>query len=101
SAPQVFDSDCHGDRLRQVEQALAAARKTELTHPDDHSLFAILYLLEGHPPDHAPDWPIVMQMVSDQNIDFEHALTTARDSFQAWMYLEKNGATCHPPCAGH
>lgn len=83
SAPQVFDSDCHGNRLRQVEQALAAARQTELTHPDDHSLFATLYLLEGHPPDHAPDWPIVMQMMSDQNVDFEYAITTARDSSQA------------------
>lgn len=83
SAPQVFDSDCHGDRLRQVEQALATARKTELTHPDDHSLFATLYLLEGHPPDRAADWPMVMQMVLDQNVDLEYALTTTREPFQA------------------
>lgn len=74
AAPQIFKSDCHGQRLSQVDQALALGRNSGLSHAEDQLLFATLTLLEGQPPDQQEYWPQVLQMVSEQPITLGHAL---------------------------
>jgi hypothetical protein len=74
SAPEVFTSSCHGDRLSQVQAALEKARQSGLTHPDDHGLFAVLTLIEGQAPSQSPAWPDLLKMVEQQNYSLGHAL---------------------------
>ncbi len=74
AAPQIFKSDCHGERLSQVDQALILGRNSGLSHSEDQLLFATLTLLEGQPPDRHEYWAQVLQMVSEQPITLGHAL---------------------------
>jgi hypothetical protein len=78
SAPEVFSSACHGDRLAQVQAALDEARRSGLTHPDDHGLFAVLTLMEGRAPNQSPDWPDVLHLVLEQDYALGHALEEIR-----------------------
>lgn len=79
SAPNVFESSCYGDRLIQVEQALDASRESGLKHSDDQLLFATLYLLDGQPPNHFDNWPAILKMTNEQNIDLGQALEMTMD----------------------
>ncbi len=83
TAPQAFSSDCHGDRLAQVEQALAMARKARLPDAGDQTLFATLHLLEGRPPSQSPHWPTVMRLVTEQGHDLGRALDAVTQSATA------------------
>jgi len=78
SAPEVFSSACHSDRLAQVQAALDEARRSGLTHPDDHGLFAVLTLMEGRAPNQSPDWPDVLHLVLRQDYALGHALEEIR-----------------------
>jgi len=78
STPEVFSSACHGDRLAQVQAALDAARRSGLTHPDDHGLFAVLTLMERRAPNQSPDWPDVLHLVLEQDYALGHALEEIR-----------------------
>lgn len=80
SAPEVFSSACHGDRLAQVQAALDEARRSGLTHPDDHGLFAVLTLMEGRAPNQSPDWPDVLHLVLEQDYALGHALEEIRQA---------------------
>jgi len=74
AAPHIFKSNCHGERLSQVDQALTLGRNSGLSHSEDQLLFATLTLLEGQPPDRHEYWSEVLQMVSEQPITLGHAL---------------------------
>ncbi|WP_421682946.1 DUF4123 domain-containing protein [Stutzerimonas urumqiensis] len=79
AAPDVFQTNCHGERLMQVAQALTTARTTELEHPDDHNLFAALYLLDGQAPDKTPHWPAAIRLVKEQNQTLGQALEAVQE----------------------
>ena len=74
AAPEVFASSCPGDRLDQVNQALALGRNSGLNHAEDQLLFATLALLEGQPPDRHEYWPQILELIGDQPITLGHAL---------------------------
>lgn len=80
AAPEVFTTTCHGERLAHVEQALAEARASGLDHPDDHNLFAALYLLDGQAPSKAPHWPAAMRLVREENYELARALETVQEN---------------------
>lgn len=80
AAPEVFTTTCHGERLAQVAQALAEARASGLDHPDDHNLFAALYLFDGQAPSKAPHWPAAMQLVREENYELARALETVQEN---------------------
>lgn len=63
NAPEVFTSECHGERLNQASQALAQARKAGLSRSSDQYFYALYSLLGGKAIDHNPDWPAMLQRV--------------------------------------
>lgn len=79
SAPEVFASACHGDRLGQVQAALEQGRQSGLAHPDDHGLFAVLTLIEGRTPSQSADWPDVLHLVLERDYALGHALEEIRE----------------------
>jgi len=78
-APHVFVSDCHGDRLDQVNQALDRARRSGLAHPDDQLLFATLALMERTPVDETAQWPQVLEGVIENGLTLSEALELNMD----------------------
>ncbi|WP_084672241.1 DUF4123 domain-containing protein [Halopseudomonas pelagia] len=76
SAPAVFLSSCHGDKLIQVKKALNCARQSGLNHPDDQLLFATLSLLQESRLDHATDWPEVLNKVVEQGLALSDVLSS-------------------------
>lgn len=80
TAPQVFTTTCHGERLAQVAQALDEARASGLEHPEDHNLFAALYLLDEQAPNKSPYWPAAIRLVREQNCTLGHALEIAQEN---------------------
>lgn len=79
AAAHIFTSDCHGERLSQVEQALAKGRASGLKHSDDQRLFATLALLEGRALDQSDNWQDILTLVNEQPIDLGQALERLMD----------------------
>lgn len=65
-APEVFTSDCHGERLNQAGQALSQARQAGLSRPQDQYFFALYSLLSGCPMSQHPQWSDMLQRVERQ-----------------------------------
>lgn len=65
-APEVFTSDCHGERLNQAGQALSQARSAGLSRPQDQYFFALYSLLSGNPMSRHPQWPDMLKQVEQQ-----------------------------------
>lgn len=65
-APEVFSSDCHGERLNQAGQALSQARAAGLSRTQDQYFFALYSLLSGSPMSQHPQWPEMLQQVEQQ-----------------------------------
>jgi hypothetical protein len=65
-APEVFTSDCHGERLNQASQALSQARAAGLSCTQDQYFFALYSLLSGSPMSQRPQWPDILQQVEQQ-----------------------------------
>ncbi len=63
NAPEVFNSECHGERLNQASQALAQARKAGLSRPSDQYFYALYSLLGGKAIDQNPHWPAMLQRI--------------------------------------
>ncbi len=63
NAPEVFVSECHGDRLHQAGQALSQARGAGLTRQPDQYFYALYSLLGGRPISQNPQWPDILQRV--------------------------------------
>lgn len=78
SAPQVFSSTCHGERLAQVESLLEQAKAAGLRHKDDHSVYAALTLLEGISPDTQDSWHEVLWMINEEQHTLGQALELVR-----------------------
>jgi hypothetical protein len=62
-APEVFTSECHGERLNQVGQALSQARQAGLSQTQDQYFFALYSLLSGKPMHQNKDWPAILHRV--------------------------------------
>ncbi|MGK4361863.1 DUF4123 domain-containing protein [Ectopseudomonas chengduensis] len=67
-APEVFLSDCHGERLDQVGQALAHARAAGLSQQSDQSFHALYSLMSGQSLSQHPDWPLMVQRVEHEGL---------------------------------
>ncbi|SDZ68325.1 DUF4123 domain-containing protein [Pseudomonas sp. NFIX28] len=68
SAPEVFTSSCHGDRLTQVEKAIDTARKEGLETPEDVSLFATLNLFDREFPSNWSKWSQAKTLVRQEKL---------------------------------
>ncbi|MDI3353168.1 DUF4123 domain-containing protein [Pseudomonas sp. UYIF39] len=68
SAPEVFTSTCHDDRLTQVKQALATGRDEGFEESEDVSLFATLQLMDHEFPATWPQWPQAKDLVRDEKL---------------------------------
>jgi len=66
NAPEVFVSECHGERLNQASQALSQAREAGLTRQPDHYFYALYSLLGGQAIRNNPNWPDILRRV-EQN----------------------------------
>lgn len=65
SAPDVFLSDCHGDRYAQVSHALEQGRQIGLQRAEDQVLFAALTLLDSTPLDQTVLWPSANRLIAE------------------------------------
>jgi hypothetical protein len=63
NAPKVFNSDCHGERLQQIEQQLAIARQAKLSLPADQNYFVLHSMLSARPLHEQHNWPQVLQLL--------------------------------------
>lgn len=63
SAPDVFISECHTERLDQASQAFSQAREAGLTRQPDQYFYALYSLLGGKAIDQNPHWPAMLQRV--------------------------------------
>lgn len=66
NAPEVFVSECHGERLNQAGQALSQAREAGLTRQPDQYFYALYSLLGGKAISQNPNWPTMLHRV-EQN----------------------------------
>lgn len=73
-APQVFLSDCHGERLSQVSQALAQARSAGLSQQSDQAFHALYSLMSGQSLSQHPDWPLMLRRVEHEGLALANAL---------------------------
>ncbi|KAE8237089.1 hypothetical protein A4X13_0g8914, partial [Tilletia indica] len=73
-APQVFLSDCHGERLDQVSQALSHAREAGLSQQSDQAFHALYSLMNGQSLSLHPDWPLMLQCVEHEGLALANAL---------------------------
>lgn len=73
-APQVFLSECHGERLDQVSQALVHAREAGLSQQSDQSFYALYSLMSGQPLSQHPDWPLMVQRVEHEGLALANVL---------------------------
>lgn len=78
TAPELFASDCHGDRLAQVREAFDAGRQEGLARPEDLHLFAILSLSAHDRPTHWPEWPAIKAKVQQERWPLADAIRTVR-----------------------
>ncbi|MCB2253910.1 DUF4123 domain-containing protein [Pseudomonas chlororaphis] len=79
-APQAFASDCHGERLQQIQDLLGTARAQGLQHPEDQSTFVLHSLITGDPLHQRPYWPELLRQVGDEQDTLENALATQEDT---------------------
>ncbi len=63
NAPEVFVSECHGERLNQASQALSQAREAGLKRQPDQYFYALYSLLGGKTISQNPNWPVILQRV--------------------------------------
>jgi hypothetical protein len=63
NAPEIFVTECHGERLNQAGQALSQAREVGLTRQPDQYFYALYSLLGGKPISQNPNWPEILQRV--------------------------------------
>ncbi|WP_155736155.1 hypothetical protein [Pseudomonas chlororaphis] len=68
SAPEVFTSSCHGDRLTQVEKAIDTGRQEGLETPEDISLFATLNLFDREFPSNWSKWSQAKTLVRQEKL---------------------------------
>lgn len=80
SAPDIFSSTCHGDRLEKVSSALDVARRSGLQHPEDQLLFATLTLLEGTPPDQTASWKEVLEGITVNGLTLSESFEISMDN---------------------
>lgn len=73
-APQVFLSDCHGERLSQIGQALAQARSAGLSQQSDQGFHALYSLMRGQSLSQHPDWPLMLQRVEHEGLGLANVL---------------------------
>lgn len=69
NAPQVFTSECHGERLSQAGHALSQAQEAGLTQQQDQYFYALYSLLSGAPLSQSPDWPGMLQRVEHEGLE--------------------------------
>jgi len=73
-APESFASDCHGERLQQVQRLLAVAREQKLGLQDDRAFFVLYSLMTGAPLHERPDWPDILRRVNEDQATLERVL---------------------------
>jgi hypothetical protein len=77
-APEVFPSDCYGERLQHVTDLLKAARECEL-NTEDQSTFVLHSLLERRPLHQQRDWHRQINQVRTQGVSLENVLAEASE----------------------
>ncbi|WJV26524.1 MULTISPECIES: DUF4123 domain-containing protein [Pseudomonas] len=73
-APEAFASDCHGERLQQVQDLLQIARAQGLDQQEDQSTFVLHSLITRSPLHQRPEWAEVLRQVIDDQDSLENAL---------------------------
>jgi hypothetical protein len=73
-APESFASDCHGERLQQVQRLLAVARDQKLVQPDDQAFFVLYSLMAGTSLHERPGWSDILRRVNQDQTTLEQAL---------------------------
>ncbi|HWV10344.1 MAG TPA: DUF4123 domain-containing protein [Pseudomonas sp.] len=73
-APKVFLSDCHGERLNQVSQALSDARAAGLSQQSDQSFYALYSLMSSQSLNQHPGWPQMVQRVEHEGVALANVL---------------------------
>jgi hypothetical protein len=68
-APEVFASECHGERLNQAGQALSQAREAGLTRHQDQYFHALYSLLSGSPISQSKHWPTMLKRVEHEGLE--------------------------------
>jgi hypothetical protein len=71
-APEVFASECHGERLNQAGHALSQARAAGLTRDQDQYFHALYSLLSGKSISQNPNWPTMLHRVEHEGQALAH-----------------------------
>lgn len=73
-APESFASDCHGERLQQVQRLLTVARDRRLDNSDDQTFFVLYSLITDTQLNERPDWPDILRRLSQGQVTLEQVL---------------------------
>lgn len=73
-APESFASDCHGERLKQVQRLLDVAEEQKLEQPDDQAFFVLYSLIAKTSLHDRPDWPDILQRIDHEHATLERVL---------------------------
>lgn len=73
-APEVFVSDCHGERLNQVGQALSQARAAGLSRQPDQYFYALYSLMSSQAMHQHPDWSLMLHRVEQEDLALANVL---------------------------
>ncbi|MCQ4289288.1 hypothetical protein NA647_17855 [Pseudomonas stutzeri] len=73
-APESFSSDCHGERLKQVQRLLVVAGEQKLAQADDQAFFVLYSLMSKTSLHDRPDWPDILRRVHHEHATLERLL---------------------------
>lgn len=73
-APYVFETDCHKERLTQVQDALAAAKRAGLQKQEDCVVYASMQVIDKRAPAHLPQWKQILNLVQNNEMPLAQAI---------------------------
>ena len=72
--PEAFKTDCHKERLTQVQDALAAARREGLQKQEDCIVYASIQLIDKQAPAHLAHWQQILDLVQNHDMPLAQAI---------------------------
>ncbi len=73
-SPESFSSDCHGERLKQIQRLLDVAEEQKLDQAHDQAFFVLYSLLSKAPLHDRPNWPDILRQVHHEHATLERVL---------------------------
>ena len=73
-APEAFSTDCHKERVEQVQDALAAAKRAGLQKQEDCVVYASMQVIDQRAPVHLPQWQQILDLVQNNEMPLDQAI---------------------------